>query len=383
MKDRPTIFFTAAETSGDHHAAGLVAALRKRLPDARMLGAGGQAMADAGCEIVMETVSKAQMLGGPLLKIPHWIRRVRKLQRLIREVRPDVVVPVDSPALNWHMAKAAKSIHAPVMYYVAPQVWAWARGRVKKLARLTDRVACILPFEEDYLRQRGVNATFVGHPLFDEVPPRPEPMPDLDEAVATGRFRVALLPGSRDAEIANHAAAMQAVAVDIRNHWPEAQCTFAAPDQRAADRIREAVGEGVFEIKVDATPEVLANSHVAVVASGTATLLTAYYGVSMVVVYKVNWLTYQLVGRWIIKTPFLSLVNILAGREVAPELMPWTGGVKNLSKTTLDLMADRERLHTMRQELLGISAPLERRDLDAAGRAADLVIDLIGRGAAS
>ena len=377
MNDQPTIFFTAAETSGDDHAAGLIAALRQRLPNARMLGAGGQAMADAGCEIVMETVSKAQMLGGPLLKIGHWIRRVRSLQRMIRQAKPDVVVPVDSPALNWHMAKAGKSVGARVMYYIAPQVWAWARGRVKKLARLTDRVACILPFEEDYLRQRGVNATFVGHPLFDEIPPRPSPMPDLADAVATGRFRVALLPGSRDAEIDNHADAMKSVALDIRERWPEAQCTFAAPDQRAADRIRQAATNSPFPINVGATAGILADSHVAVVASGTATLLTAYYGVPMVVVYKVNWLTYQLVGRWIIKTPFLSLVNVLAGREVAPELMPWTGGVKNLSKTTLDLMSDPDRLTAMRQDLLDISAPLEHRDQDAAERAAELVVELL------
>ena len=377
MNDRPTIFFSAAEASGDHHAAGLIAALRQRLPDARIIGGGGQAMAEAGCEVLVEMASKATMMAGPILRIRYYVKRVNHLRRLIREIKPDVVVPVDSPALNWHIAKAAKKASIPVMYYIAPQVWAWARHRVKKLARLTDHVACILPFEQDYLRQRHVNATFIGHPLFDELPPRRDPLPDLDEAGRTGNWQVALLPGSRPGEIASHAPAMVTVAEAISRKWPGATCTFAAVDERGANNIRKAVGDSQLPIAVGMTPEQLSESHFAVVASGTATLLTAQYGVPMVVVYRANRLTYHLVGRWILKTNFLSLANILADREIVPELMPWFGNVNALTEAVMEMMSNPQRLQEARRNLLAVTDPLDGHDRPAREAAADLVIELL------
>ncbi|MBN1553224.1 MAG: lipid-A-disaccharide synthase, partial [Phycisphaerae bacterium] len=140
---RPVIFLSAAEASGDHHAANLIHALRKRFPDARFLGAAGPAMAAAGCESIIDLTAKASMVAGPLTNLRYYRRAVRLLQKAIREARPDILVPVDSPALNWHLAKAAKAVGVPVMYYVAPQVWAWARWRIKKVRRLTDHVACL------------------------------------------------------------------------------------------------------------------------------------------------------------------------------------------------------------------------------------------------
>ncbi|HDZ20040.1 hypothetical protein LCGC14_0095700 [marine sediment metagenome] len=379
MSDSPTIFFCAAEASGDAHAAELITALKRRLPGARIIGAGGQRMADAGCEVAIEMVSQATMLHGPFLKIGYYRRCLRQMKQIMDETSPAVVVPVDSPALNWHVARAAKQRGIGVMYYIAPQVWAWATHRVGKLARLTDHVACILPFEQDYLRARGVNATFVGHPLFDHAAPRPASLPDLAEASQTGRWRVALLPGSRAGEIADHASAMAAVADAIAQRWPEAVCTFAAPDETAAQRIADAVGDSSVKIVAGQTPKVLADSHMAVVTSGTATLLTAHYGVPMVVVYKLAWLTYQLVGRWILRTQFLSLVNILADREIVPELMPWFGSVGKLVDAVLAQMTDLEKLTTARRDVLAVSASLEGGAKPACEATADLVIDLIQR----
>ncbi len=379
MRNQPIIFLSAAEASGDSHASSLVTALRSRLPSARFIGAGGAKMAAAGCEILVDMTAQASMLGGPLLKLGYYYRNIRRLQQAVRRLRPDVVVPVDSPALNWHVAKAARRVGAPVMYYVAPQVWAWAPWRIGKLRRLTDHVACLLPFEQEYFRSRDVAATFVGHPLFDHLPPRPRQLPDLAAAWQSGKWRVALLPGSRPAEIRHHAQALAAVAQAVRGRWPQAQCTLTAPSDEAAELVAAAAGQGGCEIAVGRTAEVLGRSHFAVAASGTVTLEAAYYGVPMVIVYRVARVGYNLVGRWLIRTPHLSLVNILAGEKLVPELMPWHGDTQQLVDAALGAMSDVGALAETRRRLLAITEPLHSQPTSTSQRVADLVIELLER----
>lgn len=375
---QPTIFFSAAEASGDEHAAILVRSLRRRLPHARLIGVGGPRMAEEGCEIVADLTQSASMLGASILRAAHYVRAVRRLRKTIRRLRPDVHVPVDSPALNWHLASAAKSVAARVMYFISPQVWAWASWRVGKVRRLTDRVACILPFEQRYLRDRGVKATYIGHPLFDTLPARAEPLPDLTEAWSQGTWRVALLPGSRPAEIRHHTGALLAVANAIWQQWPQAQCTFCARTEASAEIIRKAAKVGGVEIVVGQTRQTLARSHFAVAASGTVTLEVAHFGVPMVVFYRAPFLGYNLVARHLIRTPYLSLVNILAGRSVVPELMPWHGSVQRLNAMVLEVMDDLGYLCEARQTLRELVAPLRLPSpRTAADRAADLVIDLL------
>lgn len=386
--DKPlTIFISAAEASGDEHAAKLIVKLRERLGAARFVGVAGPRMAQAGCEVLDDLTHKASMLGGPILSLAYYVRRIRRIQAAIRRLQPDVVVPVDSPAMNWHIAKAAKDVAVPVVYYVSPQVWAWAPWRVKKLARLTDRVACILPFEQEYLRQRGVNATFVGHPIYDDAPPRPQPLPDLIDAWYGGRWRVAMLPGSRPAEIKHHTPAMLEVAGTIARRWPRAQCTFAALNEGGAGEIRRiAQRHGRPQVEVIVGPaavhEVLSQSNFAVVGSGTVTLQVAYYGVPMVIFYRAGLLTralYQTLGRLksIVPTRSLSLVNILAGRRIVPELMPWYGDVGRLSRATLESMSDLGYLLEMRRNVLALSEPLRRNSQTAAANTADLVVEVL------
>jgi len=155
----PTIFLTAGEASGDAHAANLIIALSERLPSARFVGVGGPRMAAAGCELLEDIVASASMFLDNLVKVFYYRRVIHRLADAMAKRRAAVLVPTDSPGLNWHMAAAARRLGVPVMYYIAPQVWAWAPWRVKKLRRLTDHVACILPFEPDYFHQRGVEAT--------------------------------------------------------------------------------------------------------------------------------------------------------------------------------------------------------------------------------
>lgn len=406
MSPRPvTIFLSAAEASGDEHAANLMRAIRAVLPEARFVGVAGERMAAEGCEVLADLTKKAAMLGGPLLSLGYYFRAVRRLQKAIRSIRPDLHIPVDSPALNWHLAAAARKAGTPVLYYIAPQVWAWGPWRVKKLARLTDRVACILPFEEDYLRRRGVHATFVGHPIFDGHPQRPPAPPDLADAWFSGAWQVALLPGSRPGELASHTAPLLEVADAIVRRWPKARCVFATLEQAGARRVQDAcrsprrLADGgrsprgapgpcrPVDVVVGQTAalEVLSRSHFAVAASGTVTLQAAYYGVPMVIFYKASPFIralFHTVGRsrGVVGTPHLALVNILAGRRVVPELMPWRGNRPPLIRMTLDVMSDLGHLTEMRQNVLRLVEPLHVPPPGtAAANAAAIALELLRR----
>jgi lipid-A-disaccharide synthase len=362
-----TIFLSAAEASGDAHAAKLIRSLRTLLPDARFIGVAGEQMAAAGCEVVEDMTKNAGMLAAPVLKAGYYYRRIRRIQKVIASLAPDVHVPVDSPALNWHLARASKDAGSSVVYYIAPQVWAWAPWRVKKLAALADHVACILPFEQEYLRARGVNATYVGHPICEDAPQARE-LPDITDAWFTGSWRVALLPGSRPAEIRGHTDPLIAVAKAIRRRWPKARCSFAAiNDASAADIRRRIDRQGANDIDVvvgtSAALEVLSTSSFAVAGSGTVTLQAAWYGVPMVIFYRTGLLMralYRTVGRCkrLLATPHLSLVNILAGRRLVPELMPWKGDTRQLIRSVLEVMNDLGYLHEVRAELKNIVARL-------------------------
>ncbi|MCE5277504.1 MAG: lipid-A-disaccharide synthase [Planctomycetaceae bacterium] len=375
----PTFFLSAAEASGDHHAAGLIHALRRRVPDARFIGVAGRQMAEAGCEVVVDLAAQATMVTGPFSRIGYYVRTVRRLKKLIAELKPDVFIPVDSPALNWHLSAAAKAVGSPVVHYVCPQVWAWARWRTKKLCRLTDHVACLLPFEARYMQHRGVPATFVGHPLFDDLPPRPEPMPDLIEAWADESWRVALLPGSRMGEIRTHMPALLAAADLIHQRHPDARCQFLAGDEKAAQAIAATAKDRQLDIVVGRTSETIGQSHFAVAVSGTVTLEVAYYGVPMVIFYHVPKLNWELVGRWIVHTPRLSLVNILSpnGRPVVPELMPWHGNIARVLDMVLEILEDLGSMVEARRRLLETVEPLLPHGTTAADNAADLVLRVL------
>ena len=375
---------SAAEASGDEHAGRLIRSLRRRLgDDVRFVGAAGPNMAEAGCEVLADFTVHASMMLEPVLRLGYWLRAISRLKRQIAEIRPDIHIPVDSPAMNWHLAKAARKARAMVVYYIAPQVWAWAPWRVKKLARLTDHVACILPFEQRYLRDRGVAATFVGHPLLDALPPRPDPLSDLAGAWADGNWKIAMLPGSRGREIKANARALKVSAKLIRRHWPAAKCFLAVRNAADADTVRSAYRGSPArntEIVVGKTAEVLSQAHFAVAKSGTNTLQAAHFGVPLVIFYRAGRLKYHLLGSWLIKTPHLSLVNILAGRRIVPELMPWYGSAKELSSMVIDTMSDLGYLFEARRGLLAVADSLRAPDgRGASDSAADLVADLLER----
>ncbi len=368
--DEPTIFLTAAEASGDTHAANLIGALAERLPGARFVGVGGPRMAAAGCELLEDLTTHAAMLLEPLRKLRFYKRVIRRVGREMVARSASVLVPTDSPALNWHMAIAARRACVPVMYYVAPQVWAWAPWRIKKVRRLTDHVACILPFEQEYFRSRGVAATFVGHPMFDHLPDRPASRP---EPPTDGAWRIVLLPGSRAKEIRIHAPAMVAAAEQIRQRYAKAEFAFAAVDDLAADRIRDAAGTSL-PIVTGRTHEQFATSHLALATSGTVTLEAAHFGIPMVVFYRTSRLV-STIAKPLLRTPWLSLVNILAKKELVPELMPWFGRSDQLAEAVAGQLAAPASLARTSAALTALIDPLRCPDgATASSAVAELVV---------
>lgn len=373
----PVVFFSAAEVSGDTHAANLIRALTAARPDVRCVGIGGPRMAAAGCELIEETVGDAAMLFDPLAKIPYYRRLIRRVADEVARRRPAAMVPVDSPGLNWHMAAAAKRRRVPVMYYIAPQVWAWAPWRIRKVRRWIDHVACILPFEPDYFRRRGVAATFVGHPLFDHVTGRTEgyPAPPSD-----GAWRIALLPGSRAGEIRRHAAALVAAAERIGRRFPAARFTLCAGDERVAAWLGEQVGRPL-ETAVGRTAEVMAASHLALAASGTVTLEAAALGLPMVVFYRTHRLLGALAGRWLVRTRYYALVNILADRPLVDELIPWYGDPAVLADAACEALDHPDRLVETSAALTALAGTLRRPDgRTASEAAAELVLNTMRQG---
>jgi lipid-A-disaccharide synthase len=278
------ILISVAEVSGDQHAAQLIHSLLQLDPCLVIEGIGGPLMRKAGCTILHETVSNAAMAMAGFTRYFELKKVLKQIALRVQSEKPDLMIGVDSPSMNFHFAALAKSIGVPFLQYVAPQVWAWREGRIKKIIATIDRVACILPFEEGYFRAKGVNATFVGHPLFDELPAdRGEP---FETKFPHRPPVVGLMPGSRKGEANGHYAAMLEVADLIKVVFPDVR--FVTPTVAATHAIVTELAAGRTDITIeqDAFDRLAPQCDLCVVASGTATLHLAGYGVPMVIVYR-------------------------------------------------------------------------------------------------
>jgi lipid-A-disaccharide synthase len=351
------VFITVAEVSGDRHAAHLIAALRKLDPTLIIEGLGGPEMAAAGAKIHRDTVGNAAMGWRGALRAFEVMRLLKWTRRHFEENRPDLQIGVDSPSMNFHFAKLAKSLDIPVMQYVAPQLWAWREGRMKKVRRWVDRLACILPFEEEYFRGHGVDAHFVGHPLFDSLPERRE--------IAGPRFPerepvIGLLPGSRKSEAAANFLGLLGAAERIRAVYPKA--TFLVPTTPATDPVvwRELKRRGLSwaRSKQDGFDEMVPRCDLCLTVSGTATLHVAGFGVPMIVMYHASPVLWNMLGRWLIRVRTYALVNVLAGgphaektQHVVPEFIPWFGDPQPIADLALDYLKHPEKLAAQRDAL--------------------------------
>lgn len=318
------VLVVAGEASGDQHAADVVAALRRKRPDLRFFGMGGPKLAAEGVELVHGAHEISVMgLVEVLPKVPRIWRVMGDLARAAEERRPACALLVDVPDFNLRLAKKLKALGIPVVAYVSPTVWAWREGRTKTIAARYDHLLCILPFEEPFLRERGVNATYVGNPVLDQVPAAAEPAVFRRAlGLAEDAPVLAVLPGSRRGEISRILPTLVEVCRRVQAERPNVQLVIpVAPGLPRELLAAPFEGTGLSPSFIDGrAPEVVGACDVAVVASGTATLEAGLMRRPMVVVYRVNPLSYA-VGKVLVKIPFFSLVNLLAGKRVVPELL--------------------------------------------------------------
>ncbi len=359
-KDRTyRVFMSAAEPSADAHCAGLIKALRglggERI---EFVGIGGPKMAEAGCELLETTVGNAVMIYKAFSRIGHYYMLIRRMSNYLRENPVDVVVVCDSPSFNFHIARAARKAGSRTVFYVAPQLWAWGAWRIGKLKRLCDKLCCILPFERDWFGRRGVDAVFVGNPLFDELEieaARARSYADFD----AGGLRLALMPGSRAAEIESLWAPMQEIALRLREKWGGARFVAVAVDGERREALKEAEVSGFeCDYAIGSVNATAAAADFALVASGSATLQVAAAGCPMVIMYQSSRLLWQMFGRFIVKSRHLSLVNILAGRELVPEFMPYFTSIEPIVEQVARQLEDREHLGRLSGELIELVRPL-------------------------
>lgn len=384
----PTFFLTAAEHSGDALGAALIAALKKRYPTATFVGVGGSLMRAAGCRTIADPTARSAMLIGAIFtEAKYWIGVMKLIRAEFAAIKPDVAIPIDSSAINLRIARTAKEAGIPVCYYVAPQLWASRPWRIAKVRRSVDTLCCILPFEQDYFCSRGVNTVYVGHPMFDTPEETPEsdptnvkpPLPGMDDQEVLGRknLRVAVFPGSRKAEINNNLPSMLEMISEIKGRFPSTHFVAVAPSEERAWQIRQHIKRtgSALEIHVGAADAVIRWSDLCLTKSGTSTLQIARHHKPMVVMYAVAAWKWHLVGRWLVITKFIALVNILAGRELVPEFIPFYGSPLPVAKACIKLLGDASARAAMAAELAELVKPL-RPGTDgrlAADRVADEV----------
>lgn len=371
----PTLLFTAFEPSGDDHAAAVIRELRRRHPSLGIFAWGGPKMANAGATIIASTGDDA------VVGVPGWdtIKRYLRIKQdiasWISAHRPTVHIPVDSPGANFTIAQLAKRAGCKVVHLVAPQLWAWGPWRIGKLRRRTDHVLCLLPFEESWFTARSVSAEFIGHPLFDE----PLDLAALDaqaQALPAGEPRLAVLPGSRAAELRRNFPVMLASFRELKRRHPGLVGVVGATTDAVRAQLQSKADllggwpEGL-DVVVGQTDLVTRWCQAAMVVSGTVTLQLAKQSRPMVIMYKTNKLFYNLFGRFVITSEFFTLPNLIAGREVVPELIPYFKGHARLVDAVDALISSPERMQGQRTDLLGVSSVFEGRI--ASGRAADAI----------
>lgn len=368
------IFFSAGESSGDIHGANLIRALRQAEPTIECEGLGGRLMAEAGMALRYDLAGRAIMGFTEVVKSLRTIRRLfhETVDRL-REQPPDLLVLIDYPGFNIELAKRAKALGIPVVYYISPQVWAWKKGRIHTIARLVEEMLVILPFEEELYAQAGVPCAYVGHPLLDHLA-SVRLAGDYAEGLVIG-----LLPGSREQEIRRLLEPMVAVARRIREAYPEARFVTPCVDAEREAQVRRLAGDFPLETVVGKAYELLGGARFCMVASGTATLETALYGVPLIILYRISPLSYRIAKR-LVHIEHIGLVNILAGKGIVPEFIQDDIRPERILPVALDLIADTPARAQMQRDLADVRARLGGEG--ASARAAAEILGVLERGKA-
>ncbi len=371
------ILAVAGEASGDLHAARLLGALSTRAQGLEMFGLGGDEMRAVGCETVADS-SEISVVG--ITEVWKILPRAREIfAALLAEAdrrRPRLAVLVDFPDFNLRLARELKKRGIPVVYYISPQVWAWRRGRIRTIAKVVDRMLVLFPFEVDFYRGRGVSAVHVGHPLVDEVPTLAQAW-DLPHEAAEP-WRVALLPGSRRSEVESLLPLLLGAVSELRRDRAIDAKIVRAPTV-PRELFERAIAQSNVEVEIvegDAEErfQTIADSHLALCASGTATLEVGLLGTPLVMIYRLGTWTY-LLARLLVRLPHVSLVNLVLGRRVIPELIQDDARPVRIASEARRLLDHPQEVAAMRADLAGLRGALGASG--ASERAADEIARLL------
>ncbi|MCW5980649.1 MAG: lipid-A-disaccharide synthase [Bryobacteraceae bacterium] len=376
----PKILISAGEASGDLYAARLVEALKARFPDASFFGCAGPRMKEAGVRPVVDASSLAVVgLVEVVSHIPRIYGEYRKILETAARERPALAVLTDSPDFHLRVARRLRRLDIPVVFLVAPQVWAWRKGRIRALRRYVDRLLCIFPFEEEFFRPRGVRATYVGHPLARLVKPSMSREQFFRQhRIPQDRPMVVLLPGSRRGEIGRHLPELVDAAARLaRQRAVSLVMALPAMAVPAAGDAKfwEPIQRSPIQVVEGQTWDAIAHADLALAASGTVTIEAALLGAPMVTFYRVTGLSW-LLGRFLVDVPFFSMVNLVAGKQIVPELMQNEMRGERLAREAGRLLSDSARRQRMKEDLAVVAARLAANE-DPLEKAASLVEDLI------
>jgi lipid-A-disaccharide synthase len=366
------IMIIAGEASGDAHGAGVVRELKRRRPDAEIFGIGGDKMRDAGMMLIYHIREMSFMGFVEVIRHLPLIRSVEKtLEQLLTLKRPDAVVLIDYPGFNLRFARIAKRHGMKVVYYISPQVWAWKKGRVKKMKSIIDKMLVVFPFEVPIYEKEKIPVEFVGHPLMEEMHTERN-RTEFFNAFGLDKKKefIAVIPGSRKQEIRKLFPVMLKAAVELAGTQKHVVVAMAPNMTREEYRIDVQDNAPVIFVQ-HATHEVMKYAEFAFVTSGTATLETACSGTPMVVVYKTSPITYW-IARLVVRIKNIALVNIVAGKTVVPELIQGDVTVPNLVNEARGILAHPERLTAMKKELDSVREKLGH--AGASAKSADAIL---------
>ncbi len=382
MED-PRIFLSAGEASGEHYGASLINAIRNLSPDATFFGLGGQRMETAGLRRIVRAEDVAHMgITEVIRHMPRIYGEYRKLKASIQQDRPDAAVLIDFPDVNLSLARELHRLDVPVIFFVSPQLWAWKKHRIHQVQRYVDRMLVIFPFEEKFYESHNVAATFVGHPLADL------PHPSSSRATFAERFGldpgkqwIALLPGSRGKEISLNLPTMLRAAEQLGENvefvLPLAPTLTGAQHAKLAEMV---ISSPAPVTLVDDARSALSHARASVVASGTATVEAALIGNPFLVVYRISKLSYA-VAKLVVKVPFVAMVNLIANREVVPELIQGDFTSANVVLHLQRLMHNENDRETMKENLRQVATQLQIPETGAGkttiDRVAQITMELI------
>ena len=371
-----TILISAGEASGDLYASLLARELRRLWPDSEFFGCTGPRMRDAGVRTIVDSASLAVVgLLEVVAHIPRIYGEYRKLLAAVRERRPSLAILTDSPDFHLRLARRLKAAGVPIVYLVAPQAWAWRKGRLPVMQRTLDRLLCIFPFEEQFFCSHGVNATYIGHPLAGLVRPSLS-KPDFfrKHRLPLERPLVTVLPGSRRGEAARHLPYLLD-AVDRLYREQAASFVLPASVTTGADFFRQKMGSAPVQVLEGETWDAIGHADLALAASGTVTIEAALLGTPMVTFYRVTSPSWVL-GKFLVDVPFYSMVNLVAERAVIPELIQNQMTGARLAAEASRLLRDAASRERMRRDLAEVAGRLASSG-DAMQKAAAVIQDLM------